>query len=74
MGFQVFRILDDELRRDDGDKGFGGQVAGLFTSQGLEGCFEVVVLVVFGANIVVIGACFLGTRVSWGSVERAGLW
>ena len=69
MGFQVFRILDDELRRNDGDKGFGGQVASLFTSQGLEGCFEVVVLVVFGADIVVNGACFLSAKVSRGPIE-----
>jgi hypothetical protein len=47
VGFEVLGVLDEEVGRDDGDEGFGGEVARLFAGEGLEGCAEVVVLRVF---------------------------
>lgn len=64
MGFKVIRVLDDEIRGNDGDERFSGQIAGLFPGKCLEIGFEVVILIVFGTYIGVDGACFLHFKIS----------
>lgn len=53
-------ILDEHIRRDDGDEGFGGEVACLFALESLELRANGVVLVVFSADVVVDGVDFFG--------------
>jgi len=46
-------LTDEDVRFDDGEEGFGREVAGLFACESLEGSACVVVLVIFRADVVV---------------------
>lgn len=65
MGFKVFGIGDQHVRRDYRDERLCAKVAGLFAGEILGLRADRVILVVFGADVVVYRVGFLEWTVRW---------
>lgn len=59
-------VLYQDLWVDDAEKGFRGEVTGLFTVLSLQLGAEIAVLVVFGTDVIVDGVEFFGKEVDEG--------